>query len=57
MIFQQLVRRSEPTVKILKIGTPKIITIIVLKMEQFVFFSAVIDSKDSYGMPNSVDPD
>ena len=41
------------TVKILKIGIPKIITIIVLKTEQFGF----LVQKSVGGIANSVDPD
>ena len=44
---------TKATIKILKIGTLKIITIILLKMGQFGF---KVHPKDTDGMPNSVDP-
>ena len=40
--------------KILRTGTPNIITVIVLQMERFGFTSAAIDAE---GMKNRVDPD
>ena len=45
------------TVKILKIGTPEIITIIVLQLEQLDFYSAVLCSKDADRITNREDPD
>ena len=45
------------TVKILKIGTPEIITIIILQMEQLGFHSAVMHSKDADRITNREDPD
>ena len=44
------------TVKILKIGTPEIITIIVLQLE-VGFYSAVLCSKDAGSITNREDPD
>ena len=48
---------SDVTVKILKIGTPEIITIIVLQLEQLDFYSAVLCSKAADRITNREDPD
>ena len=45
------------TVKILNIGTPKIITIIVLQLEQLGFYIAVMCSKEADRITNREDPD
>ena len=42
---------------ILKIRTPKIITVIVLNIESFVFYNAVMCPKGADGMASSEDPD
>ena len=44
------------TVKILKLGTPQTIAIIVLKIEKFDVI-ALMHTKDADEMANSVDPD
>ena len=44
------------TIKILEIGTTKIVTLNVLKIEH-CFFNVVMGLKDADGMTNSVDPD
>ena len=45
----------ETTLKILKIRSPKIVTVIILKIEQFGFLEMCL--KDADWMANSVDPD
>ena len=40
-----------------KIGTPKMITIIVLKIEQFWFYNAAMHPKDADGMASRIDHD
>ena len=50
-------RVSIATVKILKIGTPEIITIIVLQIGTVGFYSAVLCSKDANRITNREDPD
>ena len=45
------------TVKILKLGTPQLITVIVLQMEQLDFYSTVLCSEDPDRITNRVDPD
>ena len=45
------------TVKILKFGTPQTIAIIVLKIEKFDIYIALMHPKDADEMANSVDPD
>ena len=44
-------------VKVLKIGAPRMTTIIALKLEQFGLKSAVMHPKDTDRMTNNVDPD
>ena len=51
------VKSIRDTVKILRIGTPEIITIIVLQLEQLDFYSAVLCSKDADRITNREDPD
>ena len=47
-----------PTVKILKIGTPEIITIIVLQLEQLDFtVQYCVQLKDADRITNREDPD
>ena len=59
LLHQFPVRAStyKGTVKILKIGTPEIITIIVLLLEKVGFYSAVLCSKDADRITNREDPD
>ena len=45
------------TVKLLKILTPEIFAVIILKFEQGVFTVRVMRPKDAEGIANSVDPD
>ena len=40
-----------------RIGTPKIIIVIILKKEQIVYCKVVMYPKDTFGMENSVDSD
>ena len=47
----------EHTVKILKIGTPEIITIIGLTIGTVGFYSAVLCSEDANRITNREDPD
>ena len=42
-------------IKVLKIWTPRIVTVTDLKIEQFWVFSGVKHLKDADGMANSVD--
>ena len=44
------------TINFLNIWIPETITVIVLKMEQFDFYSAVVALKDADRLANSVDP-
>ena len=48
--------KNQTTVKILKIGTPEIITIIVLQLEQ-LDFTVQYCSKDANRITNREDPD
>ena len=49
---------AKHTVKILKIGTPKIFTITILKMEQFdLTMQQLMHPKGADRMGNSIDPD
>ena len=43
--------------KILKIGTPNLPTIIIMKIEQFCIYNAILCLKVADRMANRVDPD
>ena len=47
----------DTTVKVLKIGTPEIITILVLQLKTVGFYSAEWCSKDADRITNREDPD